>query len=108
MKKQSEQDKIFNATSSFKIQKYFRNEPEFNGFYFKNDLPKIKDGTYVINLDECRSIATHWIALFVNNGDNGSASCDATYFDSFGVEHISKDIKKFIGRKNSTTNIYRI
>ena len=30
------------------------------------------------------------------------------YFDSFAVEHIPKEIKKFIGNKNLVTNIYRI
>ena len=30
------------------------------------------------------------------------------YFDSFGVEHIPKEIKQFIGNKNFITNIYRI
>ena len=30
------------------------------------------------------------------------------YFDSFGVEHIPKEIRKFIGNKNIITNIYRI
>ena len=30
------------------------------------------------------------------------------YFDSFGVEHIPKEIKKFIGNKNIITNIYTI
>ena len=66
-------------------------------------------GTYVINLDEFKSIGTHWIALYVN-GNN------ATYFDSFGVEDIPKKLKqeirntnkKFIGNKNIVTNIYRI
>ena len=33
---------------------------------------------------------------------------DAIYFDSFGVEHIPKEIKKFIGNKNIKTNIFRI
>ena len=32
----------------------------------------------------------------------------ASYFDSFGVEHIQKEIKNFIGNKNIMTNIYRI
>ena len=41
----------------------------------------------------------NWIALFVN-GDDGSASYDPAYFDSFGVEHIPKEIKEFIGNKN--------
>ena len=62
-------------------------------------MRKTKDEAYVINLDEYKSIGTHWIALYVN-GDNGIASFDATYFDSFGVENIPKEIKKFIGNKN--------
>ena len=33
---------------------------------------------------------------------------NVTYFDSFGVEHIPKEIKKFIGNKNIITNIYGI
>ena len=61
---------------------------------------------HVINLDEFKSIETHWIALYVN-GNNGSASYDVIYFDSFGVEHIPKDIEKFIGNKN-ITNLYKI
>ena len=42
------------------------------------------------------------------NGNNRRASYDAKYFDSFGAEHIPKEIKKFIGNKNIITNIYRI
>ena len=40
---------------------------------------------YVINLDEFKSITTHRIALFVNGKS-------ILYFDSFGVEHITKEI----------------
>ena len=54
----------------------------------------------MINLDEYKSIGTHWIALCVNDNN-------VTYFDSFGVEHIPKETEKFIGNKN-ITNIYRI
>ena len=42
------------------------------------------------------------------NGNKRRASYDAIYFDSFGVEHILKEIKKFTGNKNIITNIYRI
>ena len=104
-----EQDKIFNASSSFgnfEIKKYYQNKPKFNGVYSRNNSPKIKDEVYVINLDKYKSIATHWIALYVN-GNNRRASYDAIYFDSFGVEHIPKEIKKFIVNK-TITNIYRI
>ena len=86
---------------------YYQNEPNFNGVYSRNNLPRIKDGAYVINLDQYKSIGTHWIALYVN-GNNKRASYDGIYFDSFGVEHIPKEIKKFIGNKNVITNIYRI
>ena len=56
---------------------------------------------YVTNLDEYKSIETHWIALYVN-------AENVTYFDSFGVEDIPKEIKKFIGNKSIITNIDRI
>ena len=55
--------------ANFEIQKYYQNEPRFNGVYSRNNLHKIKDGAYVINLDVFKSIVTHWIALYVN-GDN--------------------------------------
>ena len=87
--------------TNFEIQKYYQNEPKLNGVYLRNNLSKIKDGAYVINLDESISIGTQWIALYVNGNK-------ATYFDSFGVEHIPKEIKKFIRNKNMITNIYRI
>ena len=50
------------ALINSEIQKYYQNESKFNGVYSRNDLPKMKDGAYVINLDEFKSIATHWIA----------------------------------------------
>ena len=36
-------------------------------FFLRNNLPKIKDGTYVINFDEFKLIGTHSIALYANN-----------------------------------------
>ena len=93
--------------TNFEIQKYYQNKPKLNGVYLRNNLPKIKDGAYVMNLYEYESIGTHWTALYVN-GNNRRASYDAIYFDSFGVEQIPKEIKKFIGNKSIVTNIYRI
>ena len=53
------------ALTNFEIQKYYKNEPRFNGVFSRNNLPKkIKDGTYIINLDEYPDIGTHWITLF--------------------------------------------
>ena len=31
-----------------------------------------------------------------------------TYFESFGIENIPKEIKNFIGTKDIVTNIYRM
>ena len=41
-----------NLLRNFETQNYYQNEPKFNGFYSTNNLPKIKDGAYVINLEE--------------------------------------------------------
>ena len=90
------------SLTNFEIQAYYQNEPRFNGVYSRDNLPdKIKDGAYVVNLDEYSDIGTHWIALYVNNRI-------VTYFDSFGVEHIPKEIKKFINNKNIIFSIYRV
>ena len=50
---------------NFEIRRYYQNEPRFNGVYSRDNLPnKIKDGAYVINLDEYADVGTHWISLF--------------------------------------------
>ena len=74
------------------MQKYYQNKPKFDGVYSINTLTKINDEAYVINLDEFKSIENFWIALYVNDEN-------ITYFDSFGGEHILKEIRKFIGNK---------
>ena len=55
--------------TNFEIQKYYENEPEFNGVYSRNNLSKIKDWAYIINLDEFESIGTHLMALHVNDNN---------------------------------------
>ena len=71
---------------------------------------KLKKGAYVINLDEYEDTGTHWVALFVKPKY-------AVYFDSFGIEHIPKEINKFIrseelgsavGNNDIKSNIFRI
>ena len=47
--------------TNFEIQKYYQNEPRFNGVYSRDNLPKIKDGAYIINLDEYSDIGTHCV-----------------------------------------------
>ena len=90
--------------TNFEIQEYYQNEPKFNGVFSRDNLPNsIKNGAYVINLDEYHDIETHWAALYVQ-----STNKIVTYFDSFGVEHIPKEIMNFVSRKKIITNIYRI
>ena len=54
-----------------------------------------------MNIDEYEDVGTHWIALYALNND-------IIYFDSFGVEHVPKEIKRLTGNKNIKTNIFRI
>ena len=76
-----------NPLTNFEIIKY-ENESRFDSVYSRDKLPnKIKDGAYLINLDEYSDIGTHWVALYVKNND-------ITYFDSFGVEHIPNEQEK--------------
>ena len=51
--------------TNFEIQKYYKNEPRFNGLFSRNNFPKkIKDEAYIINLDEYANVDTHWLASF--------------------------------------------
>ena len=87
---------------NFELEKYYENEPRFDRVFSRNNLPKkIKDGTYVINLDEYADVGTHWIALFCNRSE-------IVYFNSFGAEHVPEEIKEFVGNKNIIANIFRV
>ena len=82
--------KIFNVAhplTNFEIEKYYEIKIKFNGVCSRNNLSKIKDVAFIINLDEYESIETHWIALYVNDNN-------VKYFDSSGFRHIQKEIKK--------------
>ena len=62
-------------------------------------MPKaIKNGSYVINLDEYADIGPHWITLNVK----------IMNLFNFGVEHVPKEIMHFIGHRDIETNIFRI
>ena len=88
--------------TNFERQRYYQNEPKFNGVFSRNNLPlKIKDGAYVINFDEYADVGRHWIALFCNRNENA-------YFDSFGVEHVPEEIIKFVGNRNIKANIFQV
>ena len=90
------------TSPNFEIKNYYQNDPRFNGVYSRdNILHKIKDGEYVINLDEYSDIGTHWIALYVLNNN-------ITYSERFGVEHIPKEIKILIDKSIVITNLFKI
>ena len=87
--------------TNFELEKYYDNEPRFNGVYSRNNLPKkVKVEAYVINLNEYADVGTHWIALFCNKSE-------IIYFHSFGVEHVPEKIKEFVGNKNIIADIFR-
>ena len=88
--------------TNHEISRYFEDELLFNGVFSRNNLPDLpRDGGYVINLDDLGESGTHWVAIFVNGNR-------AIYFDSFGVEHLPREIKRFLRGKDLMVNIYRV
>ena len=86
---------------AIKIQMYYLNENKFDDVCPRNNLTKTKNGKYVVNLDEFKSIGTLQITFYVN-GNN------SIHFDSFGVAYNSKEINKLTENKNIISSIYRI
>ena len=96
----------FHSLTSFEIQEYFKDEKRFNGVYSRNNLPKLKNGVYVINLDHSKNMGTDRVVIFVKEDE-------VIYFDSFGAEYTPKEIMEKIehsslGNKNIKTSIFRI
>ena len=102
----------FYPLTNIETSEYYASESRFNGVYSRDNLPKVtKKGAYVITLDEYENTGTYWIALSVKTNE-------VIYFDSFGIEHIPKEINKFIGNEQSSSaqarnkkikaNIFRI
>ena len=84
-----------------KITNYFNYEPRFNGAFSRNNLPRIKNGVYVINLDDKNSKGIHWILLFIVRNL-------AVYFDPFEIEYIPQRLLSKIKDKSITNNIFRV
>ena len=72
---------LLHSLKNIEITKYFNYEPRFNGVLSRNNLPKIKDGEYVINLDVKNSKGIHWVSLFIDRNL-------AIYYNFFGIEYI--------------------
>ena len=91
----------FHPLTNIETKEYYANEPRLNGVYSRDNLLKtIKKGAYIINLDEYENTGTHWVSLFVKPKYT-------VYFDSFGIEHIPKEINKNINN-DIKSNIFRI
>ena len=75
--------------TNFEIKKNYQKESKFSSVYSRNNVSKIKDGTFIKVLDEYESIGTHWIALYVNDEN----------VTNLGVQHIPREIRKFIRNK---------
>ena len=91
--------------TNFEIQNYYKNKPYFNGVYSRNYLPKIRDGAYVINLDEYKQERIGKLCmLMVITEEDLTMQLTLTTNET---EHIPKEIKKFINNKNIIKNAYR-
>ena len=77
--------------TNFEIQNFYQNEPRFNGLNSRNNLLYEK-GVYIIKIDEFIVVGNHWTALYALNND-------IIFFNSFGVDHISKEIRRLISDK---------
>ena len=81
---------------------YYQNETRFDGVYSRDNLlDKVKDGAYIINRVEYSDIETHSIALY-------ALIHNTTYFGSFRVEHIPKEVKIFIDQSIVIENVFSI
>ena len=96
--------KIFSFTpplKQYQVTGYFNYESRFKGVFLRNNLPRIKHGSYVTNIDNKNSEGTIWVSLF--NDRNA-----AVYFDSFGIEYIPQEVLNKIRDKSINHNIFRI
>ena len=81
--------------TNFETKEYYEHEPRFNDVYSRDNLPKtIKNGAYVINLDEYGDVGTHWIALYVKNNE-------VIYFGSLVLNMFLKKSKNLFDIKTS-------
>ena len=89
------------SLNNINITNYFYDKPRFNVVFSRNNLPRIKDWAYVINLDGRNGKGTHWISLIIHNDV-------AISFNYFGIEYIPQEVIQKIRDKPSTRNIFRM
>ena len=79
--------------SNIKTAKYFNYDPRFNGVFSRDNLPRMKDGAYIINLNDKQSEVRHWVSFFI--------------LHSFGIDYIPQKVLRKIKDKSITHNIFR-
>ena len=92
--------------TNFEIQKYYQNEPRFNGSFSRDNLPRIKDGAHIINLDEYSDSGTHCVALHLGEASPKDVQNDNVTYLILSEQNIFG--KKFVNNKTIKTNIFRI
>ena len=92
---------MLHLLNNIEITNYFNYEPRFNGVFSRNNIPRINDGAYVINLHDKNSKGKQWASLFIDKNT-------AVYFDSFGIEYILEEVLNKIRDKSITHNIFRM
>ena len=92
--------------TNFEIQKYYQNEPRFNGSFSRDNLPRIKDGAHIINLDEYSDSGTHCVALHLGEASPKDVQNNNVTYLILSEQNIFG--KKFVNNKTIKTNIFRI
>ena len=93
---------IFSAAQTLRYRRFIRMKLDSMEFISEIIcLKKIKDGAYLINLDEYADVGTHLIALFCRK-------TEIAYCDGFSVEHVTEEIRGFMANKNIKSNIFRV
>ena len=64
-------------------------------FFSRNNSPRIKDGAYIINLDDENSKGMHWVSLFID-------------INLFEIEYISQEVLNKVKGKAITQKISKI
>ena len=91
---------LLHPLNNIEITNYFYDEHWFNGVFYRNNSPRIKDGAHALNFDEKNSKGTHWVSLLINK-------IIAIYFVSFRIEYIPQEVLNKITDKSFTHNIFR-
>ena len=89
----------FHFLTDINITKNLNYKSRFNGIY-RDNLPKIENSAYVINLNEKESKRTHRVQLFIDK-------FIAMHFDSLGMEYTPQEVLNKTKEKSIIRNIFQ-